>query len=428
MNEDLTAHPCAAHLYTEIAAMPCINSHSHLFSEAERLGLDVDALVLFQHAYPRADLMAAGMSPDDAAKALSPGADMMDRWRLFEPFWRRIRFTGYAQCIMESLRDLYGIDDLTADTVGAVSEEIQRRARPGFYAEILRGKSNIAMTVMQMDDLVEVDRRLFLPMPRLNRFSMLHSPEQIRAIEADYGVHIGSLADHVRAIQETCAEWKKAGVAGIKMSQSYHRRMDFIERDQAEAARIFDALLSGEYAGLESAEGRLLEDYLVFACCRAAHEADLTIQFHLGMRAGNYGGLEGSTPAPMVDLFRALPTARFDLSHSGYPYLREGAVLAKTFPNVYLNMSWIHIISPIGARQGLREWLRMVPINKIIGFGDDLQYVETVYGHAKMARQNVAVVLAEMIREGLIAESAALDIARAIFYENPAFLYDTGSS
>jgi uncharacterized protein len=98
-------------------------------------------------------------------------------------------------------------------------------------------------------------------------------------------------------------------------------------------------------------------------------------------------------------------------------------VIGKTFANVNLNMSWIHIISPIGSREALREWLRMVPYNKIIGFGDDLQYVETVYGHLKMARQNAALVLAELMEEGLISESTTIDVATAIFRDNPARLY-----
>ena len=207
------------------------------------------------------------------------------------------------------------------------------------------------------------------------------------------------------------------------MSQSYHRSMDFTARQKEDAAKIFDGLMQGEYAGLDSEEGVLLEDYLVFECCRAASDADLTIQFHQGIRAGNYGSMEGCTPAPLAELFQTFRDARFDLSHAGYPYLREGAVLGKTFSNVYLNMSWIHIISPIGSRLDLREWLQMVPYNKIIAFGDDLQHVEAVYGHVKMARQNFALVLAEMIQEGLISDSVALDIAQAAFHDNPAKVY-----
>jgi len=419
----MTTDTLAGELLDEIAKIPCINSHSHLFAEEVRLTQDVDALVFFGHAYPQADLVAAGMPDDVRRDALTPGLPLKERWRLFEPYWKAVRPTGYSQCILESIRDLFGFSELTAETVGPISEAIQRNARPGFYREILRDRSNIALSLMNMEDLAEVDRALFIPLPRLNRFSMIHSRDQLQAIEKDYDAEVGSLAEYVDLIRTTCERWERANIAGIKLSQSYHRRMDFQERDAADASRIFEALLKGDYSGLESEKGRLLEDYLVFECCRAASDVDLAVQFHIGMRAGNNGGLEGSTPAPMVDLLRAFPGARFDFSHSGYPYLREGAVLAKTFPNVYLDMSWIHIISPVGSRYALREWLQMVPYNKIIGFGDDLRYVETVYGHLKIARRNVALVLSEMIREGTIPESTALDVARALFHDTPAQVY-----
>ena len=312
---------------------------------------------------------------------------------------------------------------LTAATVGPLSEAIQAHSKPGFYKTVLQQRANIATSVVNMEDLIEVDRTLFLPLPRLNRFSMLRTAEQIHAIERDYDVSIGDLRQHVEVIRQVCRDWQQARVAGVKMSQSYHRCMDFKERDAGQAAAIFDRLLQDDYAGLDSAEGALLEDYLVFECCRAAAEADLTVQFHLGMRAGNNGGMEGCSPVPLIPLLQAFPQVRFDFSHAGFPYLREGAVLGKTFANVYLNMSWIHIISPFGSRLDLREWLQMVPYNKIIAFGDDLQQVETVYGHLQMARRNFAYALAAMLEEGLLSESMALDVAQAVFRDNPAMIY-----
>ena len=410
-------------LYDAIARTPCVNSHSHLLSEPERLERDVDALVFFGHAYPRADLRAAGMPEEVAQRALAPGLPLAERWDLFEPYYRAIRLTGYTQSILEACRDLFGVSELTAETVGPLSDAIRAGARPGFYGRILREMCGIERSVLQMDDLIEVDRTLFTPMPRLNRFSMIASLEELHALERDYGAHIDSLQAHVDAIRQACADWKRAGVAGVKLSQSYRRRMDFIPREEADAQRVFKALLRGQHPGLDSPAGRVLEDYLVFECCRAASKAELTIQFHIGLRAGNWGGLEGASPAPMVKLLQAFPEARFDFSHSGYPYLREGGVLAKTFPNVYLNLSWIHIVSPIGVRGALKEWLRMVPYSKIIGFGDDVYYPEIVYGHLKIARQNVAAVLAEMIEAGTIDTETALDVARAMFYDNPRMLY-----
>ena len=111
------------------------------------------------------------------------------------------------------------------------------------------------------------------------------------------------------------------------------------------------------------------------------------------------------------------------LPHVAQHYLREGAVLGKTFPNCFLNMSWIHIISPQGARHDLKEWLRMVPSNKIMAFGDDVMHVEVVYGHLKMARQNFAIVLAELIEEGLLSETTSLEVAQAAFHDTPAAVY-----
>jgi len=410
-------------LFEEISKIPCINSHSHIVPEAQRLKESPDALAFFKHAYAASDLVSAGMSESERQMALTPELPLAERWKIFEPYFRWTRLTGYSQCILEGFRDLLGFSDLTGETVEPISEALRKSAKPGFYNEVLRHQSNIEMTVVNMEDLIEVDRQLFLPLPRLNRFSMLRSADQVRTIEQDYNVSITTLDEHVEAIRKACQDWKAATVAGVKMSQSYHRRMDFTQRRKEDAAKVFEGLMRGDYAGLESEEGVLLEDYLVFECCRGASDADLTIQFHQGIRAGNYGSMEGCSPVPLTELFQTFPDARFDLSHAGYPYLREGAVLGKTFSNVYLNMSWIHIISPIGSRLDLKEWLRMVPYNKIIAFGDDLTYVEAVYGHLKMARQNFAIVLAEMIQDGLISESIALDVAQATFHDNPAKVY-----
>ncbi len=52
----MTPDKVAEELFAEISKIPCINSHSHLFSEEARLSQDVDALVFFQHAYPLAFL------------------------------------------------------------------------------------------------------------------------------------------------------------------------------------------------------------------------------------------------------------------------------------------------------------------------------------------------------------------------------------
>ena len=431
-------------LTAELAKSPTINGHSHVIPETERLERDLDALAYFGHPYPASDLLSAGMSTADlafvtgvegsltgradggtGAKGTTDGAmpTMEERWARFAPYWRRIRLTGFSQCLLEGWRATFGMGALTAETVEPLSKAIRAARQPGHYAKVLAGQAKVAVSLVQMEDLVAVDRALFLPMPRLNRFTMLRSREHVESIERDYGVALRTVDDLVGAMHAACAAWREAGAPAVKLSQSYHRRMDFTERRAADAARVFKTLREGGYAGLNSDDGRVLEDFLVFAAVRAVTEAGMVIQFHVGPRAGTYGSLEGASLAPMIELIRANREARFDISHSGFPYLREAAVLAKTCANVYLNMSWIQIYSPEGCVQALREWLRMVPWNKIVGFGDDLYWVDTIHGHLLMARQNVATALAGLVEEGLLDEREAADVGRGLFFENPASLY-----
>jgi len=413
-------------LYKEICGIPTVNSHSHLPQESERLKDVPDALSFFKHHYPASDLSSAGMAKENIEKACSPGLPLSERWRLIEPYWPYVRNTGFVESILIGFEELFGFSGLKEADLEPISDAVLKASKPGYYRRILRDRGNILKSVSQMVDLYDVDRSLFVPMPRLNRFSMIERREQIEEIETLYGVKISSLADLVAAIEGVCADWKRQDVAGVKLSQSYFRRMDFHRREEGEASAVFRDILEGREIGLLSERGKLLGDYLVFECCRIASELDLTIQFHLGLRAGTYRSLEGCSPAPMVELFKTYPDARFDLSHSGYPYLHESGVLAKGWSNIYLNMDWIQAVSPEGSKQALREWLRMVPYNKLIAYGDDVAHVEVAYGALVIARRNVAAVLVELMEEGSLGESEVLDIAKAMFHDTPARLYGTG--
>lgn len=151
---------------------------------------------------------------------------LAERWELFEPYWEHIRLTGYSQSILEGFRGLYGVDELTAGTVDPLSEAIQREQRPGLYQRVLSERARIAVSVLNVDRLEAVDRELFLPLPRLNRFSSLRqgclSPHEIRSIEADHDVRIRTIDDHTEVIQRVCHQWKEARVAGVKLSHANH--------------------------------------------------------------------------------------------------------------------------------------------------------------------------------------------------------------
>jgi len=107
-----------------------------------------------------------------------------------------------------------------------------------------------------------------------------------------------------------------------------------------------------------------------------------------------------------------------------YPYVMEIGNLAKNFRNVFIDMCWGHIMSPEAARRALVEWLDAVPANKISAFGGDYCFIDGVYGHQKLARQNVAASLAQKVDDGTYDLARAKLVAEWVFVDNPKNLFD----
>jgi len=151
---------------------------------------------------------------------------------------------------------------------------------------------------------------------------------------------------------------------------------------------------------------------------RRAIDHNLPLQVHTGLQEGTGNLLLNSHPLQLVNLFLEYPEARFDLFHAGYPFQSELATLGKNFQNVYLDLCWVHVISPWVARQTLHEWLETVPANKIFAFGGDYIFVEGAYAHSRMARTNVAEVLAEKVSSGYLTEAEAFTLAHMLLRDN----------
>ncbi len=427
-------------LVGEYARVPTINDHTHVIAEPDRLRRDLDALAYLAHPYVASDLLASGMTAADLRFATGSEGDLAPpddrpppgpldaRWARVAPFWARIRHGGFARCLLEGWDATFGIPDLDASTVGELSARIRAARVPGHYRQVLHDEANIKVSLVQMtgtygEDIAEVDRTLFLPVPRLNRFTMVRRRADLEALESELAIPLRTLDALDDAMAGCAVRWKAAGAPAIKLSQSYHRAMDFDMPDHTGATRALRTVWDGGYPGLDSAPGRVLEDWLVDAAVRAATAARLPVEFHVGPRAGIYGTLEGTFLAPMAPFLRRHRDALFDISHAGFPALREAAVLAKTFANVYLNLSWLHIYSPQACIDALQEWVQMVPVNKVLGFGDDLYWVDTIHGHLRIARRNVAFAMAGLVEDGVIRERDAVEIGRALFHDNPAAFY-----
>jgi predicted TIM-barrel fold metal-dependent hydrolase len=125
----------------------------------------------------------------------------------------------------------------------------------------------------------------------------------------------------------------------------------------------------------------------------------------------------------MSNLFLEYPDVRFDLFHISYPFQQQVSALAKNFANVYIDMCWAHIISPQASVSALIEYLDAVPFTKISAFGGDYLFVDGVYGHQQMARENVSKALAIKVDEELFDLDRAKEIAICLFYTNPLRIF-----
>jgi hypothetical protein len=72
----------------------------------------------------------------------------------------------------------------------------------------------------------------------------------------------------------------------------------------------------------------------------------------------------------------------------------------------------------------LDEWIDIVPTNKIIGFGGDVQTLpQHMVGMLDVAEETLATALARRIARGRLDLPGAKRILKAWLYDNPARVY-----
>jgi predicted TIM-barrel fold metal-dependent hydrolase len=275
-----------------------------------------------------------------------------------------------------------------------------------------------------LDSALDCDRELFRSVYRLDRFVQPRNQQDIASIENDTGVRICSFDDWLEACERDLENALDRGAVAIKSALSYQRTLKFerVSKSRAEEG-FFEIFRTRNYPDWETnviSVNKDFEDYMMHFILRLANRRNLVFQIHTGLLEGQGNRLSYSNPALLSDLFLEYPDVQFDIFHISYPFEQELSALAKMFPNVYVNMCWAHIVSPEACVRALVEFLDTVPYNKISAFGGDYKFVDGVYGHQKIARQNVSKALAAKVNEGVFDIDEAKVIAKMLFFDNPS--------
>jgi predicted TIM-barrel fold metal-dependent hydrolase len=248
----------------------------------------------------------------------------------------------------------------------------------------------------------------------------LHETPVRHSLERHLNLSIGDLAAAREALATLTAEYQDRGAVGIKLAHAYTRTLHSLPVPAARAAAVYAKALAGGTP--DAGEVKDLQDHLIFFLAELAQDRKLVFQIHTGVQ-GNWGNVPDSDPLLLIPLLKAFPEVRFDLFHAGYPYSRMLGMLGKHYPNVWLNLAWMYVISIAASRQLLSEWLDLVPGYRLLGFGSDVQFPEMILGHLEMARSCVADVLAEKVRLDYLGEEEAFCLARRMFRDNAMELY-----
>jgi hypothetical protein len=263
----------------------------------------------------------------------------------------------------------------------------------------------------ELADVPSDDRRV-LHVARLDHF--IHEERGLAATLEEHKTT--DLGQWLEAFTLEFQRYLDAGVAGYKSGLAYNRRIEYRDPSVDDVARLFRAGL------LEATpeEMTAYQDFMMNQWCCLCVQADVPLQIHTGIQAGTGHVLEDTRPTLLTQLFRRHPDLRVDLFHGGYPWIAHAGLMAKYFPNVYIDGCWLHHISPSAYRAALTSWIEVVPTNKIFAWGGDHTILEQSYASLSLAKELVADVLADLVNRDYFDVDLALVVARRILHDNGA--------
>lgn len=429
-------------LRQEIGKMHLVDAHNHLLSEETWLSTQEDWTSLL--GYCVTDLVSAGMSRDDLPLSGARDArwgydygydlkedqrDAAEKWEVVKPYWPYVRQMGSGDVTRRALQIFCDCDDLTDSTIPTIQEKLDKLKKLGAYKEMLVEKGKIDAVVdvaMSVEENPPTD--IIAPQLFTDHFARTQTRRHIYILEQVTKRDIYSLETYIQAL-DAMLEYSivEKGMIGIKWHIfPYLRTMDFEISNPWDAAKCLDRILqmparggSGSAVAVGFDEMRPFQNLVQNHLIQRSIELDVPIQIHAATLGVSYGGPLFGNPKTLIPLFLRYPKAKFNILHAGFPWCRELGTIAHLFPNVYINCSWLDILSPEAFRLFLKDWLvGAPPLNKIFAFGADQFTMLLTIACAERVKDFVADVLTDLVAERKMTEDDALFSADCILRKN----------
>jgi hypothetical protein len=430
--------PLHDRLLAAIAELPVIDCHEHMIGPGARPPYKEPIAALTQ-GYVASDLESAafGVPARDLQKLADPELSTDEKWPTFERLWRATEHTAYARVTRLVLKGAYGETQMTRAALDRVAERLAGMDEPAYFRIIDAAGIRVMLTDVLgwmpggMGDFLAgkttfPDKwRPLISLPGFHptKFTWV----EVQATGGLVDRHITSLDEYLEAVYVIFQRAIERGVVGIKDQSAYERNLTYDLPPRADAERLFNRMLADPLSGLGWPESKPLNDFLFHQFMRFARELRLPVQLHTGHMAGIYNRVDKTNAAQLTTVLELHREVRFDLFHGNWPYLGDLLFLGKNYPNVALDLCWLHIIDPAYAIELLERGVLTLPHTKIHGFGGDYGDVpEYVAAHLAIARQNIAAALTSLVEGRWLEEEQAVGLAKDWLFNSPNRFFALG--
>jgi uncharacterized protein len=242
---------------------------------------------------------------------------------------------------------------------------------------------------------------------------------------------ITSLDDYLDMCRESFTRCKQNGAVCFKDQSAYSRTLDYTNPCRSEAEAAFNWMMADPRRSLSYPDGnKPLGDFLFHEFMRMARDLDLPVQIHTGHMAGIRNDIRKTNAVLLTSLIELHRETRFDLFHANWPYSGELLYLGKNYPNVAIDFCWANMIDPLYCQLMFQQAISSVPHTKIHGFGADLggDVLPSAWAHADLARDNIAIALANLVEIAYLSLDEAKEIASAWLFDNANEFFRLGAS
>jgi uncharacterized protein len=406
---------------------PFIDTHEHLIDEFERLAciepvIPCDDWVLLLNHYFSFDLISAGISKEQIDSLFSKQVNPINKWGILKEYWPYLKNTTSGIVFRNTIRILYGIDEISEDNITELQNRYEQTRKKGFYKYIIQDIANIKHCHINSPVIAckkSESPDLLLPDIVLNGLIQV----AVKPYSVPGNVKINSLSDWHSLIDWWFSEYNQIA-KGVKIGNAYFRRLDFEKVEASEVEKIFIRKIGLQI--ISQGEEKKLQDHLFWYCVDKATEYGLPVKMHTGQWAmNNVMNMQWvkDNPADCASLCKQAPNTKFIFFHLSYPHYEAMLSLAKSYSNAYIDMCWSWSMNPLAAKDFLKKFILTAPNNKIFTFGGDDIIVENIIGHSAIARKGIMQALSELVYDDWIALNDALNLVDDLMYRNAERLF-----